>query len=398
MRPYWLPVVAAFSWSSAVVAEAAAPLRAESSPTPATAGTAPLPATQPLQDARRVGWREHATVAGGARSEHTALSTRAATLWLTDTPPQRDSSRSGYGGDSGKSHGEAQGQNQGGRPQGTGASMANDSGDRTPTKQVWLRQGGNPQTARPASGGEATLLLAPDGSASELAAESQEGPYRVRFPTPELGYYSVHFIRRSLEGGVLAVQIAKAEVPYSGMGHGAKIDPAVLAPKLDSRVPLEIVRERGADEGLFTRINYGDPITFQVLHNGQPVPEVQVTFTSGQGWSSTLPSGADGRATFSVIRDYYPDSWQLFDKRHRETFLATVRLTRPEAGEAQGAHYDTTRYTASLAGAYYPGVADYESYSNGLMLGVLGLLFSGSAIGWFRQRRTRPYQEVHFDD
>lgn len=323
---------------------------------------------------------------------------REAVLWLTDAPPARSGRPGGWSGH-GAARTEGRGNGVAGQMQGMGGmAMGENGAGGMPNKRVWLLQGSNPQAARPATGGETALLLAPDGKATELPVEPHGGPYNVTFPTPEQGYYNVYFLRREVDQDVLGVTAAKVETARSAMGHGGDVDASLIAPRVDGRVPVEIVRERKAKEALFTRVNYGDGIVFQVLKGGKPVQNARVTFTSGHGWSNSVQSDEDGRAEFTVIRDYYPEDWSLFDKRHRETYLVNAVFTTPESGEYQGGKFTSTRYAATLSGAYYPGVADYESYSDGLMVGVAGLLSSGAGIWWFRRRRVRPYREVRFDD
>lgn len=310
---------------------------------------------------------------------------RETLLWLTDAPMQRDGKGGGRPG-------------AGGRPTGTG--MAEGGKDGMPTKRVWLRAGGSPKTARPATAEESALVQGPDGKTSEIAAEPHGGPYNVKFPTPAQGSYNIYFSRRALSQDTLNVSLAKAEVMSASMGHGTSKDAAarLVVPRTESRMPAEIVRERKDKETPFTRLNYGDEIAFQILRGGKPVQNARVTFTSGQGWSNSVQSDEDGRAVFTLIRDYYPDDWNLFDKRHRETYLVAASFSTPEAGEYQGGKYASTRYTATLSGAYYPGMADYESYSSGLMVGMAGLLFTGSSVWLYRRRRVKPYKEVRFDE
>jgi hypothetical protein len=331
---------------------------------------------------------DEAAPAAGARAGSAPRwgGTREATLWLTDAPPSRAGRPGGWRGAGGMA--------------GMGEMSAMAEGDRggVPKKRVWLRLGGNPLTARPVTGEETALLLAPGGKASELPVEPHGGPYNVTFPTPELGYYNVYLIRRAVAGDGLDVTVAKTEVVRGEMGRSGGTDPALVAVVTDARVPVEIVRERKDKEGLFTRINYGDTVVFRVLRAGRPVQNARVSFTSGRGWSNSVQSDEDGRAAFVVIRDYYPDSWRLFDKRHRETYLVAASFATPEAGEYQGGRYASTRYLATLSGAYYPGVADYESYASGLMIGLIGLLFTGTGVWLYRRRRVKPFREVQFDD
>lgn len=313
---------------------------------------------------------------------------RDGVFWLSDLPPQREGRRGGGrpgGGGMGGSGGmEGMGGMGGGR-------------DSVPTKRLWLRMGGNPQTARGVPAEEATLLLGPDGMPSEVAVEAHGGPYNVTFPMYDMGYYNAYWMRQTVEGDTLNVNIAKAEVIRSA-GHGGGDMAMASMPFVDYRVPVELVRDRKEKESGFTRLNYGDTVSFRVMSDGKPVQNARVTFTSGQGWSNSVQSDEDGRASFMVIRDYYPQDWNLFDKGHRETYLVSATYTRPESGEKQGAAYTSVRYTTTLSGAYYPGVKDYESYASGLMIGLTGLLFTGTGVYLYRRRRVKPYREARFDE
>lgn len=314
-------------------------------------------------------------------------------IWLSDAPPFKRDGKGGGRPGSGKPAGMA-------GMGGMGEAGHGGGKDSVPMKRVWLRAGGNPQTARPATGEESALLQTPDGKTRELKVEPHGGPYNVQFPVAEQGYYNVYLTRRALESDILNVTIAKAEVTRGGMAHGLSKEEMAkaVAPRIETGVAVEIIRERKAKEQLHTRVNYGDRLVFQVLKGGQPVQNARVTFTSGQGWSNSVQSDEDGRAEFMVIRDYYSEDWSLFDKRHRENYLVTASFNTPEAGDYQGNAYTGSRYTATLSGAYYPGMKDYESYSDGLMLGSLGLVFTGTGVWAWRRRRVKPYKEVMFDD
>lgn len=312
-------------------------------------------------------------------------------LWLSDQAPRRDG-------------GGRPGGARGGNPMAAmgGAGGMDDMGmggapGRVPNKRLWLRSGSNPQTAGSVPASEPVLLLDAQQQASAIDVEPHGGPYNVTFPMPEPGVYNAYFVRRAVDRETLAVTVAKAEVMRSA-GH-AKVEgeDRLMVPRTDARVPVEIVRERKDGEGLFTRINYGDTIRFQVLRDGKPVQNARVSFTSGQGWSNSVQSDEDGRAGFVVIRDYFPE-WREFDRRHRETFVVSASFPLDQAGQWQGTPYRDVRYTTTLAGAYYPAIEDYESYAWGLGIAVVALLFSGTAIYLYRRRRVRPYREVSFDE
>lgn len=304
-------------------------------------------------------------------------------LWLSDQAPRRDG-----GGRQGGARGGMAGMDD----MGMGGAPG-----RIPNKRLWLRSGSNPQTAGSVPAAEPVLLLDARQQASSIDVEAHGGPYNVTFPMPEPGVYNAYFVRRALDQETLAVTVAKAEVMRSAGHSTVEGEDRLMVPRTDSRVPVEIVRERKEKEGLFTRINYGDTIRFQVLRDGKPVQNARVSFTSGQGWSNSVQSDEDGRAGFVVIRDYFPE-WREFDRRHRETFVVSASFPVEQTGEWQGTPYRNVRYTTTLAGAYYPAIEDYESYAWGLGIAVVALLFSGTAIYLYRRRRVRPYREVSFDE
>lgn len=311
-------------------------------------------------------------------------------LWLSDQAPRREGAGGGHPGGA-----------RGGNPMAGMEGMA-DSGmggapGRIPNKRLWLRSGSNPLTAGSVPASEPVLLLDAQQQPSTVEVEAHGGPYNVTFPMPEPGVYNAYFVRRAIDQETLAVTVAKAEVMRSAGHSRVEGEAQLMLPRTDDRVPVEIVRERKDKEGLFTRINYGDVIRFQVLRDGKPVQNARVTFTSGQGWSNSAQSDEDGRASFVVIRDYFPE-WREFDRRHRETFVVSASFPVDQAGEWQGSAYRNVRYTTTLAGAYYPSIEDYESYAWGLGIAFVALLFSGTAIYLYRRRRVRPYREVSFDE
>lgn len=311
-------------------------------------------------------------------------------LWLSDQAPRRDG-----GGRSGGTRGS--GNPMAGMEGMADTGMGGNPAGRIPNKRLWLRSGSNPLTAGSVPADEPVLLLDAKQQPSTVEVEAHGGPYNVTFPMPEPGVYNAYFVRRAVDQETLAVTVAKAEVMRSAGHSKVEGEAQLMLPRTDDRVPVEIVRQRKDKEGLFTRINYGDVITFQVLRQGKPVQNARVTFTSGQGWSNSAQSDEDGRTSFVVIRDYFPE-WREFDRRHRETFVVSASFSVDQAGDWQGSAYRNVRYTTTLAGAYYPSIEDYESYAWGLGIAFVALLFSGTAIYLYRRRRVRPYREVSFDE
>jgi hypothetical protein len=269
-------------------------------------------------------------------------------------------------------------------------------------KRLWLREGDMPETAKyleQADGEPSILLIDTKGEQKKKTFERDGGvgAFNVVFAMPDEGFYNAYLEQRRVDGGVLQVRIAKAEVMKHSCREGHDNVEEKMPPRVNAAMPLEIVRERQPKENFHTRLGHGNEVNFLVLRNGEPLPGAQVTLTSGQGWSKRLVSDEQGRVSYVMIRDYYP-VWSKFKKRHAQPYLVSAQYDLPEEGELNGRSYRATRYMASYSGRYYPSPDDYESYAYGLSFGLFALVSTGGGIYLFRRRRKRPYKEVRFNE
>lgn len=322
-------------------------------------------------------------------------------LWLTELAPQ---------------HGGGHG--------GMRMSMAEMMGDgrKPPTRSLWLRQGASPARsasaeatgplyvldaaqqagelqpeAAPASPPPAAPMPVATKPASPWSSGAQSRGASAALPLPAPGYYNVGYVQRTVGAGVLLVQTAKT-VLTRPVGHGARDNQIAPLPRHDERLPIEIVREAVVDEGLHTRLNYGDHLVYQVLLKGQPLAGAMLTLTTGQGWKNTATTDEQGKAEFTLIRDYFEEEWLSFDRSHREPLVAAAVWEQDEAGALDGASYARARYVGTLTETYSPSTRDYKSYAWGLTISVIVALFVGSSIYLYRRRRLKPYREERFRD
>ncbi len=265
-------------------------------------------------------------------------------------------------------------------------------------KHLWLRLGATPDEVGYVS--EVTSLselelLDTEGKLSKVpfARDDAHGYYNVEFPMPKEGFYNAYAIHQWNHDSIREIQIGKAEVLKHSCREGHDNVQEKMPPRYNDTIALEIVRERRPKENFHTRLGYGDIAEFTVMHYGQPLYGAEVTLTSDQGWSKQLKSDSEGKVRFTMIRDYFPP-WQMFEKRHAQSYLVTTQYTVPEKAKA----YYQTVYRASYAGNYYPSPNDYESYAYGLSFGLLALVGSSLGIYLFRRRRNRPFREVRFDE
>lgn len=269
-------------------------------------------------------------------------------------------------------------------------------------KQLWLRHGAEPEQAgfvQQVSHLSKLQVLDTEGKLKDIAFDQDEdhGLYNVEFPMPKEGFYNAYATHQWVNGDRREVQIAKAEVLKHSCREGHDNVQEKMPPKFNAAIPLEIMRERLPKENFHTLVSFGDTASFIVMHNGEPLPNAEVTLTSNTGWSKMAVTNSEGRVRYTMIRDYFPP-WSLFQKRHSQPYLISTTYTVPENGELDGQQYRNTVYRASFAGNYYPSADDYESYGYGLSFGLFAVVGSGLGIFLFRRRRNRPFREVRFDE
>lgn len=266
-------------------------------------------------------------------------------------------------------------------------------------KNLWLRSGDGPVDAKYLDGAVSGRILLTDanGETKELSGGNVHGFYGVNFAMPDEGFYNLHLIRESVVDGARQLTIAKSEPLKHSCREGHDHVKPLMAPKRSSQVPMEIVRQRTADENFHSLLGYGDTASFLVLYQGEPLAGAEVTLHTARGWRNTVRTDAQGIASFMMIRDYYPP-WHEFERRHRQDYVVHASHTTDDAGTTDSGSYTKTRYLATLNGSYYPSTRDYRSYAYGLLLGVFALTFTGVAVYFYRRRRQHRFHEVRFDE
>lgn len=308
-------------------------------------------------------------------------------VWLSDMPPMRGDGTRPAGSRGGGMGGMAMGGERSGPP----------------VKRLWLRSGVDPQKSsfyreEPDAAPE-MLLVTPQGKPEgEPLPPPEEGRKNLSFEMPAQGFYRLYVTTRKLQGEILSVSVAKAEVGnFTHDGDDEERARAVVANRVLESAPIDIVRERQPNEKPFFRLFSGDDQAFVVLQKGLPAAGARVRFVSHQGWVKEAVSDEQGRVSFQIIRDYFPP-WSDFQKRFKATFLVIAETNAAETGSHKDQPYTSVRYQATLAGSYYPSPDDYRSYAWGLGVGLLAVLFSGVAVYLYRRRRLKPFREVRLNE
>ncbi len=292
----------------------------------------------------------------------------ASVAWFTDVAPQ-----------AGAGHGE---HNHGGPVErGRGGAVM---------KRLYMRWGADPVAAEYAHGPArptTVRVLDPTGAVAEFPFGAEHHGQLV-FPMPHEGFYNAYMTSARVDGETLRISVAKAEVLRHSCREGHDHVAASMPYRTLDGAAIEIVRERLADENFHTRIASGDRLSFRVLVGGAPAAGARVRMHTQEGWSKQVVADDQGRASFQIIRDYYPE-WSAFEQRHQESFLVVAEHEAEQAGSHDGQPFARVRYVATLPGSYHPSARDYASYGYGLGAGLVGLTLTGGGILLHRRRRPR---------
>ncbi|OGW33854.1 MAG: hypothetical protein A2X58_07170 [Nitrospirae bacterium GWC2_56_14] len=300
-------------------------------------------------------------------------------LLLSEQPP------SGHGGDHGK--------------QGRRGSAQGHAEHRATAERTWYLNRHDLHT-----GAEARVLRSDGSQAAGVLTHGKDG-WSFIVDTKPLdgsldGVFTLSVIDRAVSDGILTVRAPKVNmINHScGWGHTFKFDQERIKPKIDAALPLEIVAENLWDRNFHSKTMSGDRLVVQVLRYGKPAPNAAVSFTTGSGWTRTVAADEEGKASVQLIRDYYPETWSLFDARKQSTVLVTAVVEAPEKGAYLGQSYTRTRLVATLPWRYVPQRSEYTSSVYGLGIAALFAVASGAGIYAYRERRKRPCREVTFDE
>ncbi len=258
-----------------------------------------------------------------------------------------------------------------------------------PERRYWLN--------RPLSSRARGFILHPDGSSRELPLSKEKGNSPVSFSSPWKsksmhGPNSVYVYDQKREGDALVTRTAKWIVIHHNCswGHPFRFDENRLTPKAAREIPLEIVPEPLWDGNFHVNTETGMTLSLRVLSYGRPVPDATVTVITEQDWRKEIRTDAEGRARFQLIRDYYPDVWENFQRTRQGALLFVARVEKEKSGVFEGEAYGREILTTSLPWRYRAAKADYTSLASGLAVGFTTILLSLGAVLLYRERRKKP--------
>jgi hypothetical protein len=267
-----------------------------------------------------------------------------------------------------------------------------------PIRTYWLNTCGITEDAK-------AFVMRPDGEYENIDIDRKEHEVSVTIKTPfgegpAHGANYVYLIDRYVDNRTLTMTTAKWLTIHHncGWGHDHRFNPDRLHSQNFEKAPLEIVVDKLWDKNFHSTVMSGDMITFKVLSFGKPVEGATVLIESEKGWQKEVKTTSEGIGAFQMVRDYYPASWESFNRSKLGRIKMTVRYDTQEEGDFAGDYYDHVHMKSTFSWRYYPARQEYVSYRNGLLIAIAAMVFSGFGVFYYRERRKKPYQEIRFDE
>jgi hypothetical protein len=258
-----------------------------------------------------------------------------------------------------------------------------------PTQNAWLLTGGHRGKNILLPQGVKSFYLDTTGVMHELHADTTpKASSNYSFEVPANGYYNLFAIQELEQDGQHITKVAKLEYLRGSHGSEDQYSDAIKKEMHTSETKIDLIRVKTSEEdGFFHRHAMGDLLEFQAFFEGKPLADATLKVAFESGWSKMMRTDAEGKVSFHIIRDYFPE-WSEFDKRHKEEMLLTLSYMPSEK----------EKYILTYPLFFYPNVSDYQSYSYALTLITLTLLLSGFIIYRFRRNRTKTFSELRYEE
>jgi hypothetical protein len=245
-------------------------------------------------------------------------------------------------------------------------------------------------------------MLQADGTEKDLAIETcHTNVFSLKMPmddSPLHGPNNIYVFDQQVKDGVLEVRTAKwLTIHHScGWGHEYRNDPERLAPRSLESAPLDIVVDNLWNGNFHNALHSGDELVIHVYSYGKPVADATVTISTEKGWTTRKKTDAEGTARVQLIRDYYPETWQVFKRTQLGRLALTAEYSEEGKSSYGGKDFNRTHFITSFSWKYVPAGEDYNSYSYGLLVGSLGFLGSGFGVYHYRLKRKKPRKTIVF--
>jgi len=256
-----------------------------------------------------------------------------------------------------------------------------------PEQKVWLLGGSGYLDAAPVAPETLrSFYLDTAGTLHPLKPnKNEEATHAYTFAVPKNGYYNLYALDTREIAGVNITRVAKLEHLRGSHASEERYEERVKKSFLQNETPIDLIRiKNDEEESFFYTHAMGDLLKFQALFEGKPLAGAQLHIALQSGWSKTVRTDAQGKASFRIIRDYFPDTWDAFEKRRKGEMLLTLRYMPSKERS----------YVLTYPLSYYPAPSDYQSYAYALLLFIITLAVSGYVVYRYRRNRTKPFSEV----
>ena len=248
-------------------------------------------------------------------------------------------------------------------------------------------------------------LVRADGEVTKLDVATEEGISSITFnipmgDSPAHGANSVYLFDNQVQNRTLVTRTAKwVTLQHScGWGHGYKYDEQRGTASSLDKVPLELVCNGIWNENFHSSLRAGDYLECRVDSYGKPVEGAKVKLVTAKGWTKEEVSDKHGIVTIGLIKDYYPKGWENFKTRKITPISLSVEYENNLEGEYSGEKYDREKFTTTLSLGYTPSRRDYNSYSHGLLIGLLFTVGPAWIVYRYREKRKRPLKGILYDE
>ncbi|MGW8169962.1 MAG: hypothetical protein ACWGHH_08175 [Sulfurovaceae bacterium] len=266
---------------------------------------------------------------------------------------------------------------------------------KAPSKKAWLVFGENDLV----SGLDLkTFVFDTKQMQKDVKLDNKMGVSTYSFEVPKNGYYNLFAESEIIDDDTLFYRIAKLE--YLNGKHGSKdvYNEDIKKELKTDKIKIDLLRLKDKNEkSFFYNTSMGDTLKFKATLNGKPLQNADLSIDLNSGWSKNIKTDANGTASFTMIRDYFP-SWDKFDKRYKQEMLLTLTFSEDKNGTMDDQKYKKVNYTLTYPLSYYPNGSDYQSYGYGLLVGLFIFVLSGIVVYLYRRNRTKPFKEIKYEE
>jgi hypothetical protein len=230
-------------------------------------------------------------------------------------------------------------------------------------------------------------VKSPDNLIKAFKAKRRGPATMVAFPAGSGGWYDLFAYHD--QGVVTGSRVFRYSFA-TFMSHGEAADrQEATTPEgagyFQGRPILEIKR-LCADNHECYRTYAGQKLRIQASFKGQPLPGKPLTLVTEQGWRQTKKTDALGKATFTLIKELFPEN---IDRRKSENYLLSMTHTLPNMGELNGQHFHTEQHIATLPLKVHPSPLDWQSRSMAYLIGSGTFIVAAGAIAIRRKRKRK---------